>query len=439
MGISDKVIKAFGTDAIASYGIKVSGTLVVYATHILLARMLGQSEFGLFATILVFTAVVAQLATLGFNESTKRFLPNYLALGKVKIAKVFISYSSNLTLISAITSSILLGGIFGLAQISGVYPDIPIAIYLGLIAIPVLCWTHLIESVAIARSFLVRGLAPTYIGRPLITIIIVALAIYFVDRPDAIHATIALIIACVLSGIPQSIMIAKALKSEFDEVEEKHPDESIPPRIWWVKQSLPLFVAQGFFTLAINIDVLVIGLFLDNTSVAIYFAAVKTVSLLAFIHQSIGSVAARRLSESHAKLQHATFQNFFRLSALAATILTVLGAGFLMLAGPFILGLFGEGFEAGIPLMTILLVGIIGQAFTCSSQEALLVHGHQKAIATIQSVSFFINIIANIILVQMYGLMGVAIATAVVTLLRALATYRYAAQQTGIRLITRKA
>ena len=48
----------------------------------------------------------------------------------------------------------------------------------------------------------------------------------------------------------------------------------------WVGIALPIFIVEGFFNLLTNVDIIIVGHFMDPDKVAVYFAAVKTLAAI---------------------------------------------------------------------------------------------------------------------------------------------------------------
>ena len=65
----------------------------------------------------------------------------------------------------------------------------------------------------------------------------------------------------------------------------------------WIRVALPIFLIEGFGFLLTNSDVVVVGLVLDPESVAIYYAAAKTMALVHFVLFSVKAAAAPRFSK----------------------------------------------------------------------------------------------------------------------------------------------
>src|SRR5207342_3153540 len=127
----------------------------------------------------------------------------------------------------------------------------------------------------------------------------------------------------------------------------------------WLAISLPILLVEGFYLLLSYTDVLVLQQFRSSEEVGVYFAVVKTLALVSFIHYAMSATTAHRFAEYHALGDKA------RLSAYVAhsiqwTFWPSLAATIVLLAlGKPLLWLFGPHFVVGYDIMFIAAVGLV--------------------------------------------------------------------------------
>ena len=109
--------------AVSVYAIRLGGAGLGYVVQVVLAQFLGALNYGVFAMMWILTTVAAQLSAAGFNESSNRFLPGYLAQGDHAHAKGFVRLAKLLTL--GVSVAVMVIGIcallLGRAWISQIY------------------------------------------------------------------------------------------------------------------------------------------------------------------------------------------------------------------------------------------------------------------------------------------------------------------------------
>ncbi len=400
--ISDKQI-SFAIGKI--YGLKVGGAAMAYFVQLAVAFYLGATNYGVFALAWIIATTLGQICCSGFNDTTGRFLPSYLAVKDLARARGFIQFSTHFTtcvsLIVAITLAISV--VIARSRIPDIYfwP-----VLLALACVPALTFTHLKESVAVSRSLIFSGLFPTYILRPLFLTIFTALVAIIAHNNTSKIAVIGLLLASFAVAIVQMRSLAKPLRDElgFGTI--------IVERAHWLRVSLPLFLAQGFFVLTTSTDVLILSFYVQPDQLGIYFASVKMVALLSFIHAAVASGITRRLAEAWAHNDFTRFRQQLRHGRIWMIVPTLAGAGFLILFAPFLLSMFGPEFVSGSAIVTILVAGVVAQAAGGPIQEALIVSGSQKAVSLIIGAFFILNLTLSILLVRYLGMTGVAIASA---------------------------
>ncbi len=420
--ISDKQI-SFAIGKI--YGLKVGGAAMAYFVQLAVAFYLGATNYGVFALAWIIATTLGQICCCGFNDTTGRFLPGYLAVKDFSRARGFVQFALKFTTyVSVIVATLL---VISVVAAQSILPDIYFwPVLLALLSVPVLTYTHLKESIAVSRSLIFPGLFPTYILRPLFLTVFTALVAIIAHNNTSKIAVIGLLLASFAVAVVQSRSLAKPLRDELGF------GEAIIERSHWLRVSLPLFLAQGFFVLTTSTDVLILSFYVEPDALGIYFASVKMVALLSFIHVAVASGITRRLSEAWAHKDVASFQQQLQRGRIWMLIPTLAGAGFLILFSPFLLRMFGPEFVSGSAIVTILVAGVVAQAAGGPIQEALIVSGSQKAVSLIIGGFFILNLLLSIILVRYLGMTGVAIASAATVSARIAIMYLYARTRSAV-------
>src|SRR6202008_3343123 len=179
----------------------------------------------------------------------------------------------------------------------------------------------------------------------------------------------------------------------------------------WLKISLPILLVESFYLLLSYTDVLVLQQFRTAEEVGIYFAVVKTLALVSFIHYAMSATTAHRFAEYHALgdkprlsayVAHAISWTFW--PSLAATIL-------LLALGKPLLWLFGPQFVVGYDIMFVAAIGLVVRAAVGPVERLLNMLGHQYICALAYGLSFVMNVVLCVALVPRFGGPGAAAAT----------------------------
>src|SRR5690606_8930479 len=87
----------------------------------------------------------------------------------------------------------------------------------------------------------------------------------------------------------------------------------------------------------------------------------------------------------------------------------------------------------GYPLLLILSVGLLARASIGPAETLLMMAGQQRACAGVYAAAFVLNVILNLALIPVLGLVGAATATTLVLVAETVALYALTATRLGIR------
>jgi O-antigen/teichoic acid export membrane protein len=181
----------------------------------------------------------------------------------------------------------------------------------------------------------------------------------------------------------------------------------------WLAVSLPILLVESFYLLLSYTDVLVLQQFRSSEEVGVYFAVVKTLALVSFIHYAMAATTAHRFAEYHALGDKA------RLSAYVAhaiqwTFWPSLAATIVLLAlGKPLLWLFGPQFVVGYDIMFIAAIGLVVRSAIGPVERLLNMLGHQHICALAYALAFVMNLVLCVMLVPRFGGHGAAAATSI--------------------------
>ena len=175
--------------------------------------------------------------------------------------------------------------------------------------------------------------------------------------------------------------------------------------------SLPIMLVESFYLLLGYTDVLMLQQFRSSEEVGIYFAVVKTLALVSFVHYAMSATTAHRFAEYNA-LGDKDRLSAYVAHAISWTFWPSLLATIALLAfGKPLLWLFGPKFVDGYSIMFVAAIGLVVRSAIGPVERLLNMLGHQSICATAYAVSFLMNVGLCIALVPRYGGMGAAAST----------------------------
>ena len=386
------------------FAIRVVGAGLTYASTILLARWLGAFDFGIYAYVLVIITLLGLALSFGFSSAGLRLVPDYLGRKRWRRLTGFLvqSYAIILALsaLGAVTGAALVVALRGF-----IAPYYFMPLLVGLLCVPI--WTLLNQGEAMAPAFGWVNLAyvPGYIARPLLLIVFVGGLAIVGHHPNATVALWAMIGACGIAAAGQGVLVLAGIRRRVGKVAGSFHTR------YWVLTSLSFLMIDGFRLLLDNTDVLMIGRLLDPHSVAIYFAAIRTAGLVAFVSFAMIALAVPKFAEINATGTREELQAFVS-GVLKMMFWPSLATAIALAAlGPFVLSLFGTGFEAGYPTMLIVLTGLVLRAASGPVEYLLNMTGHQRDTLRVYACAAVGTVVLDALLIPTLGIMGAAIGT----------------------------
>ena len=212
----------------------------------------------------------------------------------------------------------------------------------------------------------------------------------------------------------QTLIINRKLSEAISEGPRRYAFKS------WLTSSLPFLVILGCELALQNTDILVISRYLTPADTGIYFAAGKTMALIMFVHYAVGSAVANRFSALSARGDKEGLRAFVKDAVNWTFWPSLAGAVIILALGKPLLWLFGPQFEAGYPVMAILVVGFLFRSSMGPAEFLLNMLGEQTLCAMVLTSAAVLDVALNFALVPTYGITGAATATAVSLVMAAL-------------------
>lgn len=391
-------------------GIRIAGAVVALLSQVMLARWLGAFEYGIFSYVWVWVIVLGIVVPMGFGTSVLRFIPEYRTKERWARLAGFIRTSFGVVLgvscVAAAAGLLLLWAVRGHIESHYVLP-----LAVGLLCVPAFAVTDWQEGIARAFGWVNLAYIPPYIIRPLLIVGAAGGILYFTGGATGLQVALGALAASVVTMAGQRLYFICRVARTVPKAKPVYHAK------FWIAASAPLVLVEGLYLLMTNTDIVLLGYFADPDDVGVYFAATRIANLMAFIFFSLNALAVPKFAELHGAGKHAELQRFVR-GVIHAMFWPTLAAGiFLLVAGEFILGLFGSGFEAGYPILVLLMLGFLARAATGPTEYLLNMTGNQNAVALIYGLAAIGNIGLNLMFIPVWGGIGAAVATAISVLI----------------------
>ncbi len=397
----------------ASLTRKLAGTIFVirvlsaglaYLSQILLARWMGGSDYGVYVYVWTWVLLLGSMMDFGISASAQKIIPEYRTRGEHALLRGFLSGSRWMTFAVSFAVALALAGLVKLLS-PWIEAGTIVPLYIGCATLPPFVVANTQDGIARSHDWMRLGLMPQFIVRQALiigfTFGLFALGFNF----GATAAMTASAGAVWVAMIGQMIVLNRRLASHVEAGPKAYDIRG------WLAVSLPILLVESFYLLLSYTDVLVLQQFRSSEEVGVYFAVVKTLALVSFIHYAMSATTAHRFAEYNALGDKA------RLSAYVAhainwTFWPSLAATAVLLAlGKPLLWLFGPQFTTGYDIMFVAAVGLVVRAAIGPVERLLNMLGHQHICALAYALAFVMNVALCIALVPRFGGHGAAAAT----------------------------
>lgn len=364
---------------------------------ILIGRLLGPTESGIFSLGTTYFTIVFGLSALGLTElfvrevaprreSSGRYLANYLAirvlttvltyLGLVIVLRAFLPYNAE-------TEQVIL--ILSLAAL----PEAVFSLCQAMFEAHEQLLTPALAGIVNATIKLGGGYWVLQHGGS-----VAQVAWMFVIASSLSLLVFVPALVRLLRRVPQRDSLA--LDAAFS--------------LSQLRQTPGFFTIHLFSLLDYQTDAFLISIFLTETDLGYYSAALTITLAIAMlswaVRAAIYPVMARYYHQAPDKLAILHTKANQYLMALALPLAT----GVALLAQPIIFWIFGPDFAPAVPVLQISVWAAVFLLLNVPNARLLLIHNRQRAASGVTAISMGVNIAVNLVLIPRLGINGAAIA-----------------------------
>lgn len=382
-----------------------------YFVKIYVVRILGAELLGIYALGITLVSFMQLLGLLGLPGAAARFVAVYNATGKAAQLKAFLLRTSGIVLLLSLT----LGGIIffrGGWIARHLYRSPELAGYMGLFAGLMILYAltgFYAQVLAGFHDVAKRTVITNFVGTPLalvLTVILLARGMslrgYLAAQVIGSALVLVLLLRAVWKLIPPA---ARSLSAPLLRLDREV-----------LSFSAANFGMNGIDFLTSQGDKMLIGFYLAAKPVGIYVLAATLGAFVPLILQSVNQIFAPVIADLHARQRYEVLAKLFQTLTRWILAATLPLAGVVILFAPQVMRLFGAEFQSGWPVLVILALGQIGNCAVGSVGYLLLMSGNQKRLMKVQLASAMVCMIANLCLIPILGIVGAAIAAALVNL-----------------------
>jgi O-antigen/teichoic acid export membrane protein len=204
-----------------------------------------------------------------------------------------------------------------------------------------------------------------------------------------------------------------------------------------LRAGLPVGVAVMLLTVLLRVDMVILSLIAGNREVGIYGAAFRIVESTMFISWAFSSALFPWFSRMHVENRGQIARGYELGLVVLLSLLTPLGVGCALLAGPVVHLIYGGTFDASITPLRLLGAVVIAYGVNTLTSSTLAANNLPRLMHRILLVTLVQNVAMNLLLIPPYGAIGAGLSAAVSALLLSALSIRQAVKAFGQVDLTR--
>jgi O-antigen/teichoic acid export membrane protein len=409
----------------AAYVIRVASAGAVYFSQVVLARWMGNVEFGIYVYVWTWVLLAADVIHLGLPLAAQRLIPAYKAANDDDRLRAFLFGSWRVVLALA-----LAGAALAALLVTVLKPYLPAAeivpLYLACLALPFVSICIQLDGIARSYNWIGLALAPHYFWRPFLIVALVGIAIAAGFVADAVTVMTVIVIAAAATALVHLVLLMRRLAGVVARGARRYEVRS------WLATSTPMILVWGFYTLLTYTDIIMLQQFRPPQDVAHYYGAARTLMMVSFVAFSVGAAAAHRFSSFHLAGDHEGLADFAARTVRWTFWPSLFATVAILALGWPLLRLFGPDFVGAYPAMFVLALGPLARASVGPAERLLTMAGSQRACALVYAAAFTVNLVGCVILIPAIGILGAAAATAAAMVFESAGLYVVVRRRLGI-------
>lgn len=407
MGFNKIKKNPFVLQSLKTMFLRIIGVVTLFGFSLFLTHNYDPKIIGQFDFIRIVLLVLSSICVLGTDQSILYFTG--ILKSKNEIQKLKVIYKKIVLLIFVLCLLLLLI-FFGIGQnsINLFFNDKSTYVLMTKAIIALFFY-----SITLFNTETIRALDKIYIAElfrntfKYVSVIFGAIVLFYYHQETYLVDTF--LIGFVALSIITTIIIFRLFKKQKDD--SILPSDTNPFSYSFIAhKSYPMAISNLAVFLMMTFDIVFLKKFKGDETVAYYAIAMKLVSILFMINNSVYISVSLKIAQLYTDNNKKELLKTLKQSARMIVFLTVPVVLFVCLFSENILYFFGENYTQSKQALLILMVGQLFASFFGVSAIYLNMTGRQSIFQIVLIFAVLVNLILNIILIPEYSMTGAAIA-----------------------------
>ena len=419
-GVAGRLIRGGAATFLAN----MAGMGLGFALQLALAHWLSAEGFGVYAYVWAWLNLLAWAAVMGHDVLVLREVAALratgawpLLLGLRRHVRLVVGTAA---LMLALGGSVVVAAVDPPAELNRTFMT-------AFVALVPMALLRLHAGLLCGAGLVLRGLVPERVGRDAAVLCMIGAAALAGTGADP---------ALAMAFMTAAILAALAAATAMEPATIRGAAPGTRPesrRRVWIGSAVAMGTIAGTQIVLHRVDVLMLGAIDGVAHVGIYSVAVVLAELVLFTQNAIGQLFGSMLSTHHARGETAEMTQVIRTATRLGAAGGAAAAILLGLLAPWILSLFGAGFDAGATALRILAAGLLLRCIHGPVALLLTMTGHERDTASVFAAAGVANIVLNALLIPPLGMEGAALSTSLAGIGAAVAMAVLVGRRVGIR------
>ncbi len=401
-GLGGQLIRS----SIGSVLLKVLNAMAVFVVSVILSRVLGPEQFGIYSYTFSLLILLAIITRAGLPDLLIREVAGYRLEGKWEHIRGIIRFSDRV--VFALSGTVVTIALLVFCWYQHSWGTTEKYTYLwAFLLLPILNFSALRGGSIRGLGYVVVGQFPEMLLRTggfLILLLFILLSGHSLTPQSAMATHVVAGLLALAFGVCYCKKILITAEGSGRDTTDTRK---------WFRDLLPFTILTGVMVVDRNVDIIMLGWLAENKDVGIYRVATQTVVIVAFVLSSLNMVIAPQITRLFHAGEMEKLQRMVTIGARVIAVTSVPLAMMLIIWGDlFITKVFGERFAPAALPLAILCIGQIINTLMGINGTVLNMTQYASESAWIVAGGSVLNVILNLCLIPVYGTEGAAIATA---------------------------
>jgi len=397
--------------ALGSFGLNVANTAATTVLSIVLARVMGVTDYGIYAVVVAAVTLLGLPAVMGVDRLLIRDIAVYVQNGSFGLVRGLLQRAGQLTIVLSLAIAAAAALVAWL--LAGAHVDATTVTFaVGAAALPFFAIGRVAQGGLMGFHHVALGQLPELLLRPVLLLVLVGVAWFALDSAGTAALDAPLVIGLQTVSVAVAALIGVGLLFARTPTAVRSAAPEFRTRTW-LYGAIALALLSSTAVINSQTGVVMLGLLGTPDDAGLYAIAQRGALLVAFplaaVNVAIGPTAARLW----AARDRGSLQRLVTLSTRGVLLGSLpIALAFILFGQQLLTLLFGSGFADADEALTILCLGQLANAATGSVAVLLVMTGHQVRATLAMAAGATSNIVIAALLIPSYGPTGAAVAAA---------------------------